>query len=150
LFHFGPFDLTPSISVTNVGRDENVFNDTANAKGDTTATFVPALNFWGRVGRSRLRGRTAGQYLYFTRYANQRGWSSQNEGRWEVPLGRLMPFVTGRYLNTFDRPSYEIDARTRSTSQGYGVGTEVHFSGKTYASVTARRQRDEYDPNQTF
>src|SRR5256885_350664 len=79
LFHFGLFDLTPSISVNNVGRDENVFNEAQNARGDTTATFIPALNFWGRLGRSRLRGRTAGQYLYYSQYTNQRGWSSQNE-----------------------------------------------------------------------
>jgi hypothetical protein len=65
-------------------------------------------------------------------------------------MGRLLPFLTGTYTNTYDRPSYEIDIRARETGRGFGVGTEVHFSGKTSIAISAQRHRDEYDPQQTF
>src|SRR5262249_12609815 len=143
-------DLTPSIAINNLGRDDNVFNDSTNGKSDTSASFVPAATYWARIGRSRLRGQSAGEYLYFATYASQRGWSSLNQGRWEVPAGRLLPFVVGGYDNVWNRPNYEIDLRARTQDTRLGVGTEVHISGKSTIAALLQRRRDEYDSQQTF
>src|SRR5262249_60153427 len=48
----GPLLMDPRISLTNVGVDDNVFNDPANKdpKKDFTFTLMPVSDFWLRLG----------------------------------------------------------------------------------------------------
>jgi hypothetical protein len=149
-FHFGPLGLTPSIVVSNVGVDNNVFNDAVNPKSDTTATIGPASDVWLGVGTSRLKGNVGAQYLWFDQYDNQRGWNLKEDGRWDFPLSRFTPYVTGSYTDTKDRPGFEIDSRARRTDSMYGVGTAVRFSGRTSIELGVKRSWSRYDENQTY
>ena len=148
--HLGPLALTPSITVTSVGIDDNVFNDFENPKRDTTAAVGPAMNFWLRAGRSRLSGKASSQYLYFKDFENQRGWNSSNEGKWEVPFARITPFATGSYTNTRERPGFEIDARVRQLARSAGIGIGLRLSGKTEVVVDAKRTQLKFDERATF
>ena len=143
--HLGPLALTPSISVTSLGVDDNVFNDAENPRRDTTAALGPATNFWVKAGRSRLSGKASSQYLYFKDYENQRGWNTNDEGRWEMPFSRITPFVTGAYINTRERPGYEIDARVRQATKTAGLGVSLRVSGKTEVRVDTKRSRIAFD-----
>ena len=105
-FRLGPLRFTPSIALTSLGIDDNVFNESLDPKQDTTAAVGPAVNLWMKLGRSRMTGKVSGQYLYFSQYENQRAWNTTDEGRWEVPLSRLTPFIMGAYANTKERPGY--------------------------------------------
>ena len=148
--HLGPLALTPSIAVTSVGLDNNVFNDVENPKRDTTAAIGPATSFWLRAGRSRLSGKASSQYLYFKDFANQRGWNTSDEGRFEVPLTRITPFATGAYTSTRERPGYEIDARVRQVARSAGLGVGLRLSGKTDVVLEARRSHIAFDERATF
>jgi hypothetical protein len=75
-FRFGPIRFTPSIELTSVGRDSNVFNEADNARGDTTAAFGPTVQLWMNPGSTRLTGKFSGQYLYFKEYATHRASNS--------------------------------------------------------------------------
>src|SRR5207302_9793304 len=75
-FHFGPLALTPSIAITNIGVDQNVFNDPDNPKKGTTASVGPAVDWWMRAGRSRLSAQSSGQDLYSKEYENERAWNT--------------------------------------------------------------------------
>jgi hypothetical protein len=144
-FRFGALRFTPSIVVSDVGVDNNVFNETDDPKQDTTAAVGPAVNLWLKMGRSRLSGKASGQYLYFDKYENQRSWNTADEGRWELPLARITPFLTGALNNTKDRAGYEIDSRVRQRQQSGGVGTKVRLSGKTELQLGVGRTDIEYD-----
>jgi hypothetical protein len=148
-FHVGPLRFTPSIALTSLGTDDNVFNEAVNPKKDTTAAIGPATDLWLRVGRSQLSGKLSGQYLYFQKYDNQRSWNTLADGRWELRLSRFTPFVLGRLANTKDRPGYEIDARTRLEDRSYGAGTAVRLSSKSWFELTARRATVAFD-DQSF
>ena len=149
-FRFGALRFTPWIAVSNVGTDNNVFNESENPKRDTTAAVGPASSLWLRMGRSRLSGRVSGQYLYFKQYENQRAWNTANDLRWEIPLARITPFVVGTLSNTKDRPGYEIDSRVRRQDRSVGGGTLVRLSGKTTVAAAARRTKLEYDGTVIF
>src|SRR5262245_45419784 len=75
-FHWGPLRFSPTLLLSSLGVDTNVFNETADLKQDTTAAVSPGVNLWMRPGRARLSGKATGQYLYFKTYDNQRGWDT--------------------------------------------------------------------------
>jgi len=149
-FRLGPLRFTPSIALTSLGLDDNVFNEDLDPKQDTTAAVGPAVNLWMKLGRSRMTGKASGQYLYFSKYTNQRAWNTTDEGRWEVPLSRLTPFITGLYANTKERPGFEIDSRAHLRSHAVGLGTEFRLSSKTSAVLTATRSDFAFDEGETF
>jgi hypothetical protein len=149
-FQFGPLRFTPWIALTDIGFDTNVFNEADRPKRDFTTAVGPASNFWMNVGRSRIRAKSAGQYLFFNKYDTQRSWTTTNEGRWEVPLARVTPFVIGAYNSTRQRPSYEIDSRARQRQRSYGAGTELQLSGKSQLVLTGRRSSFEFDDQDAF
>jgi hypothetical protein len=130
-FQWGPLRFTPSIAVSSLGMDNNVFNSAVDPKRDTTAAVGPAVNLWLKMGPARLSGKSSGQYLYFKTYDNQRAWNTGEELRIDLPLTHFRPFAAGSYANTRDRPGYEIDSRSRSAINTATVGTELRLTGKT-------------------
>lgn len=149
-FHVGPLGFTPSIALSNLGTDDNVFNDAIDPKQDTTAAIGPAADLVLRAGRSRLSGKASGQYLYFQEYDSQRSWNTNLDGTWRFPLLRITPFVLGSRSNTKDRPGYEIDSRARRVDKTAGFGTDLRISSKTKIVLTGKRSWFKYDDNQQF
>ncbi len=149
-FRIGVLRFTPSIALSNVGVDTNVFNDADNARQDTTAAVGPAIDLWLKTGPARLSGRASGQYLYFKRYENQRAWNSNLEGKWEWPMGRIAPFVSGLHADNKDRPGYEIDSRVRMQREQVRVGTPLRLTGKTKLVFEAARETTRFDRNDLF
>jgi len=142
--------FTPSIALTDVGVDNNVFNEADNPKQDTTAAIGPAVALWMNLGRGRLSGTSSGQYLYFKQYDNQRSWNTRTTLRLELPLIRFKPFVAGTYVNTRERPGFEIDSRARRRDQSATVGSEVRVGGKTTLVFSGSLAQLAYDKNETF
>jgi hypothetical protein len=149
-FRLGPIRFTPSIELTSVGRDSNVFNEADSPRGDTTAAFGPTVQLWMNPGSTRVTGKFSGQYLYFKQYSTQRAWNTSDEAKWEFPLSRIEPFVGGRYINSRERQGYEIDSRSRRRDAGGSIGTNVLFSGKTKVVLSYERQDVSYDKDETF
>src|SRR4029453_1068884 len=112
-FRFGPIRFTPVLTITPVGVETNVFTEADNPKQDTSAAFGPRADYWIKLGRARVIGQTGGEYFYFREYDTQRSFGTVNRARVEVQFARLVPFVGGEYINTRQRPGYEIDARAR-------------------------------------
>ena len=93
-FNLGFIRFTPSINVSNLGVDTNVFNELEDPKEDFTVSFGPRAEFWSRLGpRGRLYGNTGVDYQYFQDYDSQRSFGTSNIARLDYDLGRLMPFV---------------------------------------------------------
>ena len=149
-FRWGPLRFTPSIVLSNLGVDRNVFNESTDPRRDTTAAVGPAVNFWLRPGRARLSGTASGQYAYFKTYENQRGWDTRDELKFELPLSRLKPFAIGNYLNTHDRPGFEIDSRSRAAINRVTLGTALKVSSKTILVFSGARTITAFDQEATF
>ena len=149
-FRWGPLRFTPGIAISDVGVDNNVFNDPEHQLSDTTAAFGPAINVWTNVGRLRIAERSVGQYLFFKNFENQRSWNTTNELRLELPLARITPFAQGNYANVRQRPGFEIDSRARASTNVAALGTELRLSGKTKLILRGARTTIAFDEKETF
>jgi len=148
----GPFLVNPTISLTNVGVDNNVFNeaDHQSPKRDFTLTVTPAAYFWLRAGSTWLSANIKEDLVWYQQYSTERSANTSYAGNWKVPLNRLVLRFGGSYLNTHDRPGYEIDARVRRTEAGYNGGVELRAFSKTSLLVNASRLKVDYADNATF
>ena len=63
----GPLWLSPTIELTNLGIDTNVFNEPqeSNPKQDFTLTVVPKTQLWIRIGPSWVSGEVDEQVVWY-------------------------------------------------------------------------------------
>src|ERR1039458_3542070 len=87
----GPLALSPAISLTNAGVDNNVFNDPndASPKSDFTMTVEPKVDTWLHLGRSLVIGNVTEDLVYYNKYASQRSANSLVKVGLLVPLTRI-------------------------------------------------------------
>jgi len=149
-FRVGPLRLTPSIALSDIGVDSNVFNDPVNPRSDSTLAIGPASDFWINPGPTRVKVHASVQYLYYSKYENQRSWNTGNEARWDLPLARMTPFIGGSYTNTRQRPGYEIDTRAHQKTLEYGGGTSLKLTGKSELLMFMTRTSVEFDEEEQF
>jgi hypothetical protein len=149
-FQWGALRFTPGILVSDIGVDNNVFNDPDHQLSDSTAAIGPAINFWTHAGTLRIIGKGSGQYLYFKKFDDQRSWNTTDEVRLELPLSRFKPFAVGGYSNTRQRPGFEIDSRARLSTNLVTLGTRLDFSGTTGLILSGTRMTTAFDEKETF
>jgi hypothetical protein len=146
----GPFAVTPSISLTNLGVDFNVFNEWQNPRSDFTGTITPAADAWLRLGPARLNLKLSGSYLYFAQYADQRSFGTTDSARVELSLLHLRPWMEGSFLSARDRPGYEIDLRLRRTETAVSGGVDLLVSKRTTLGASLKQTRTNYEAGGTF
>jgi hypothetical protein len=149
-FRFGPLALNPTIAIRDVGIDGNVFNELENPKSDFTATVAPGTAFFLRVGRGRLTGNANVGYVFFKEYANERAVNTDTSVRAELPLIHVRPYIAFSYLNTRERPGYEIDARARHQERGLIGGVDLPVTRKATFGISARRTRTMFAGDAVF
>lgn len=150
-FRLGFIRFTPSIAITNLGVDTNVFNELEDPKQDFTVSFGPQAEFWSRFGpRALLYGKAGVHYNYFQEYDSQRSFGTEDALRLEVDLGRLTPFADGTYINTRTRPGFEIDERARFENLSGRAGVGIRVLAKTKLLLWAKESRFRYDDGSAF
>jgi hypothetical protein len=143
----GPLWMNPTLALTNLGVDTNVFNDPPDRspKRDFTATITPKTDIWLRLGRTWMVGAVDEGIVWYDKYASERSLNDRYRLGWHVPLNRLTFDVGGNYLNTHDRPGFEIDARSHHTELGGRASAEVRWLSKTFFGVKASVLRTSFD-----
>lgn len=142
----GALAVTPTISVTRIGVDPNVFNDESNPKSDFSATLQPAANAWVRLGRNWLTINSQVSYTYFQDFADQRGLNANQRVRLDVPFNRVRLFVGGGYANLKERPGPDIDLRARRAVGAQSAGADLRIASKTTLQVSAERATERFVP----
>ena len=145
-FQLGSVSLAPTIRLTNVGWDSNVYNlwEENNPQSDVTAIATPAVEGWMRTPRFRLNGRSRLDMYYFSRLDSLRAIDNDHAGRAEVYLNRVMPWVAGTFVKTRHRQNLEIDAISLRKNDSAEVGTLVRLSRKTSVGAYAGRSAVHY------
>jgi hypothetical protein len=144
----GPLALSPAISLTNAGVDNNVFLDPNQAapKSDFTMTVEPKIDLWLHIGRSMVTGNVTEDLVYYQKYATERSANSFYKVGLLVPLTRIILNGNVGYLSAQDRPGFEIDARVHRTEFSSDGSVELRALSKTFVGVKATRQVVNYDP----
>jgi hypothetical protein len=148
----GPLALSPAISLTNAGVDNNVFNEPNQAalKSDFTLTLQPKTDLWLHIGRSMVIGNITEDLVYYNKYANQRSANSSFKVGLLVPLTRIRLDGNVGYLSTKERPGFEIDARLHRTEISSDGSIELRALSKTFVGVKATRQVVNFDQTAVF
>lgn len=148
----GALWMNPSLSLNNLGVDDNVFNESEDLspKRDVTFTVTPTTDLWVRMGRTWVSGSIKEELVWYQKYSSERAANSSYKLGWNVPLNRLVMNVGATYLNARDRPGYEIDARALRTEVGYKGVVEILALSKTFFGVRAERQQLDFDEDAVF
>ena len=148
-FHVGPLALAPSIRLTNIGVDTNVFreNEIDGPDRDVMATASPSTSAWLRLGRVRVSGYSQFDLIYFNRLAYLRAVDSENVGRVQVTVNRFTPYVQGNRIVTRHRRNLEIDAPIQRYDAGWTSGLGVRLTSKGSLDLQVQRHQYEYSGN---
>ena len=149
--HVGPFYLSPTVHLKELGVDSNVFNAAGEQKSDFTFTVGPSVDLWVPVARRVLfQGTAAADAVWYSQYDSERSIDPQFAGRTEIYLRRVTLFAGGDYLNTRQRLNYEVDLRARHVEQGVAGGFGLRLTPKLSVEVTARRDETRFDGDAFF
>lgn len=146
----GPVGLRPSVSITNVGNDSNVFNDADHPQEDFTATVVPRLVARLRGGRLLLSYGSATDMVHYKKFTSERSINFTTDLKLDANLGRLQPYVSAGWIDTKDRMNAEIDIRVPRTQRTLVAGARILLASRTAVVVNARRFTLDFDDGARF
>jgi hypothetical protein len=135
----GPVSITPTFLIRNVGRDDNVFNETENPKRDFTMTLSPAAEVVFQPRRLKLTYTQATDYVYFKTYKSERGTNQSSSLRADLDLGVLQPYIGTVGANTKTRLNHEIDVRARHNDRTYLAGVTAKLFTRTSVTLGVRQ-----------
>jgi hypothetical protein len=149
--HAGPFHVNPTLLLKELGVDTNVFNAAGEQKSDFTFTLTPQADVAVAFARRGLLRTTVGtDVVYYATYDSERSLDPSVRLRGEAYARRLTLFAEDDYLNTRQRPNYEIDVRSRHVENNVMAGAGVRLSSKLSFELAARRGRTDYDADAVF
>jgi hypothetical protein len=148
----GPLLMNPTIALTNIGIDRNVFNepDEQHPKQDFTFTLTPATDIWLHAGRTWVTAKLLEDVTWYQKYASERTANNSYNVGWIVPLTRVSFKANWSYRNARERPGFEIDARSRRKEISYNGSGEIRALSKSFIGVTATRAQTAFDKDQVF
>jgi hypothetical protein len=147
---FGPVGLTPVIAFRDIGRDNNVFNESTDPKTDFTATISPKLDVIATPGPLLFTFTTTTDYIYYQKYKSEGGTNVGASVRAEFALGPVRPFLSAGSGNTKERLNKEIDTRARHQDRNYETGVRVQVFEGLFASAAFRQKTTTFEEGETF
>jgi hypothetical protein len=143
----GPLMMNPTIAVSNIGIDHNVFNDPPDKvpKEDFTVTITPLTDLWIRLGATWLSASLNESINWFKTYSSERTANNLYKLGWTVPGAHASLKVEGTYVNARERPGFEIDTRAARKETTFNGALDFHALPQTYIGVTASRQQTRFE-----
>jgi hypothetical protein len=149
--HFGPLYFTPGFLLKELGVDDNVFNAAGDPKSDFTFTVAPKVDLWVPISRRLLfKTTTETDLVWYAEYASERSVNPQVGARVEGYAHRLTLFAEDSYVNTRQRPNYEIDVRSRHLDNVALGGGELRITPKLSVEIAGRQESTRYDADAVF
>lgn len=149
-FRLGPLLLTPGLRINELGVDTNVFQDDVNPKRDYVVAVSPDLTVFLRMRFLRFTMFTAAEFRHYVKYESERSVGQQLRARLDFLLSRLKPYVSAARVNSFDRPTKEIDARAEHLMPEYAGGVYFELSPQSNLYVDVTRSAIEYRNGEQF
>ena len=140
----GPLMMNPTISLSNMGTDHNVFNDAQNPKSDFTVTITPLSDFWIHAGPTWITASVHESINWYQKYASERTANNTYRLGWHAPLTRMTFHVDGSYVNARERPGFEIDTRAARKETLFTSSLDFNALSKSYIGVSASRQQTRF------
>lgn len=140
----GPLLARPTIAVTDLGVDNNVFYEEADQKRDIVFTAIPGAELRGRIGLASIRATSRVTMRYFHTYANQRSIGPSQDMTVELPVNRLTVSGMTSISKDRERPSLDVTLRAKRLLFDYQARATYRLFSKTSLGVGVRRSRTGY------
>jgi hypothetical protein len=145
LIQVGPFGISPTLMLRDIGRDENVFNERDDPKSDFTLTLVPRAEIVFKPRGFKISYTAASEYVYYRKYASERSTNLSSAVRADVSLGWFLPYVLVTGTNTRERFNQEVDERARHRERVYGGGFGIKVGTRLSFGASGRTTRLRFD-----
>ena len=146
----GALAFDPRVALNSLGIDTNVFNSVANPQSDFTFALKPGTDMFMRAGRGLLTVSGNAEFVYFHEFETERSINSDVMGRFELRFNRLRPYASASWLDTKQRPGYEIDARARHYEADYHAGSDLRIASKSTVRLDFRHLDYRFDGDEVF
>ena len=142
----GPLMMNPTISLSNLGVDHNVFNDPPDKapKQDFTFTVTPLTDFWLRLGPTWVTASLNEQINWFQKYASERTANNTYKLGWLAPGAHATFKIDGTYISARERPGFEIDTRAARKETVFNGALDFHALPKSYIGLSVSRQQTRF------
>ena len=147
---FGPVLMNPSVTVGNVGVDENVFNERVNPKRDFTLTVSPRTEVYLPFLGTWFTGTVLEDLVWYQEYSSERQANTTYGIAWRWPLARFTVNSGASHTNTRERPGYEIDERAQRALNVFTAGVSYPLTPNTGLEFGWRRDTTDYDLGASF
>ena len=138
----GPLYLTPRVTLDRLGLETNVFNASSEPQSDFVVAASPEADLWVPFRRRALLATTvAARTEYFHKFAGERSINPDVRSRFDVALRRLTFFAAGRWLDTRERPAFEIDLRARRVATEASLGARVTVAPRLSVELELSQDR---------
>jgi hypothetical protein len=147
---FGPVGISPSLAVTDVGVDSNIFSSAEDPREDFTATIAPRVIVRLRGGPMLLTVSNTTGFVYFHEFADERNVNYSWETRADFALGRLRPYLGAALADTRERLNAELDIRAPRRQSYLTGGAHLAVATRTAATFEFRRGDLDFDEGVSF
>ncbi len=149
--NLGPIYFSPTFELSNVGIDNNVFDDEAAPKQDITGTLGMRSLMGVHVGDGIvLQVIQNNQYYYYRRYRSERSIDSGLNIVLELRNQFFRPWVRYDRLKTSQRVGFEIDERAQRSTPAVDFGIDINAAFRLGVSGAARRNRLRFKDDESF
>jgi len=150
-FHLGRFVVTPTITFGNVGIDTNVYNAAGERKPTLTLSAGPQILVKYNSRRMMIDSRWSAAYTYFKTYPGENGLSPTMDITANYRVGPRITLTTwDRLVFEKERPSVEIDARTRRVTADVSGSVGIAFTQKLSLGIGMHQRQFTYAAGQEF
>ena len=148
----GPLWLKPTLALTNAGVDTNIFNvaESEGPEKDFTLTLSPSTDLWLRFGPSWFSGSVREDLIWFKKFSSERAANTSLALGWTLPLSRTTFSAGANWVNTRERPGFEIDARADRDERGLNGAIELRMLSRTLIGARIAHRRINFDDDQDF
>ena len=148
----GPLMMNPTISISNIGIDHNVFNDPPDRipKQDFTVTVTPLSDFWLHLGPTWVTASVNESLNWYKKYASERTANNFYKLGWRVPGSHMSFKIDGAYVNARERPGFEIDTRAARKETNFSGALDFNALAKSFVGLTASRLQTRFADNAVY
>lgn len=142
----GPFYVTPQIQLNEFGVDTNVFNKVGESNRDFTFTLTPMATVWLPIARRGLVKTVVDTDLvWYREFASERSVDPSVTLRGEAYVRRVTLFAQNAFLHSRQRPSFEVDRRSRRVENTFIAGVDVRMTPKVSLELQGSQTRVDYE-----
>jgi hypothetical protein len=103
-----------------------------------------------RLGRARVQGGAALNLVYFQDHPSERSVDSAYEGRFDLILTRVTPYVSATWVSARQPTGFEVDDRVRRHEKSVTAGASVEVGPRTNLDFAVRQRRAEFNHEGDF